>query len=39
MAKKTQLKEDKQPQIQEERQQFMKPNRPQKPRGSWVRNW
>jgi phage terminase large subunit GpA-like protein len=39
MAKKTQLKEDKQPQIQEERQQFMKPNRPQKPRGSWAKNW
>jgi phage terminase large subunit GpA-like protein len=41
VAKKLQPKEeDQQPQqIQEEKQPFVKPNRPQKARGSWAKTW
>jgi phage terminase large subunit GpA-like protein len=39
VSKKLQPKEDQQPQIQEEKKQFIKPNRPQKARGSWAKSW
>jgi phage terminase large subunit GpA-like protein len=39
VAKKSQPKEDQQPQIQEQKQPFIKPNRPQKARSSWAKSW